>query len=618
MFHRRYILSGTAAGSLAALGFQVSETSAKARAIVATPGMKTSDPATAKALNAVFDATFKGLLVMSPGLCTAIGADKGELAYQKSKLDHSTDADRAKFLSFGRASLTALKGIDRSKLASMDRINLDTVIWDTTNQIDGATRFKGTTAGGPPYAVSQLTGSYPSTPDFLDSQHSVANKEDAEAYISRLHEFADVLNEETDNFFADNALGLTPPDFVLKRALELLKPMAATKAEDSNLVKGFARKLAEAKLDGDFVARASAHVGGPIQRALARQAEAVAAALPKSVHDAGIWRLPQGDERYAYAVKSGTTTSMTPDEVHKLGLDKVKEITAQIDIILKAQGLTKGTPGARMAAMYADPKLSYPNTDAAKDELLAYLNKMVADVYTHVPDYFNVLPKAKVTIKRVPKEIEAGAPGGYYNPGALDGSRPGAYYINLRDTAEQPKWLLPTLTHHEAVPGHHFQISIQQETDLPMLRKIGGFNAYVEGWALYAEQLSDEMGLYKDDPLGKAGYLHDALFRAVRLVVDSGMHHKRWSREKAIAYMVEFTGDKETAATTEIERYCVWPGQALGYMTGKLKWLKIRAAMQKHMGKAFSIKTFHDVGLTAGAVPLQVLEQVYRDRGLIV
>jgi uncharacterized protein (DUF885 family) len=271
-----------------------------------------------------------------------------------------------------------------------------------------------------------------------------------------------------------------------------------------------------------------------------------------------------------------------------------------------------------MRAMYADPKYIYPNTDDGKAQILSDLNAKVAAVQARLPSYFGVLPKTRVAIKRVPVATEAGAPGGYYNPASLDGSRPGMYYINLRDTAEIPSWTLSTLTYHESIPGHHLQLSIQQEAGgLPMLRKLSGFNAYMEGWALYAEQLAGEMGMYDSDPAGRIGYLHDALFRAVRLVVDTGMHNLGWSREQAIAYMVDQTGDTESGATTEIERYCVWPGQALGYMVGKLTWLKLRDAQKAKQGAAFDIKTFHDTGLLCGAVPLDVLSHVYKDAGLV-
>jgi uncharacterized protein (DUF885 family) len=288
----------------------------------------------------------------------------------------------------------------------------------------------------------------------------------------------------------------------------------------------------------------------------------------------------------------------------------VAQLSAQADSIMKAQGLTRGSVGQRYREMYSDPKFRYPNTDAGKEKLIADLNTKVQAIRARLPEYFGVLPKANVVIVRVPKYTEAGAPGGYYQNPSLDGSRPGRYYINLRDTAEVPSWTLPTLTYHEAIPGHHLQGSIQQEANLPLIRKITGFNAYVEGWALYSEQLAVEIGMYKDDPWGHLGQLHDAIFRGVRLVVDSGMHAMNWSREKAIKYYTDSIGDPEASATTEVERYCVWPGQACSYMVGKVTFLRLRDKAKKALGPRFDLRDFHDAVLLSGAVPLTVLENV--------
>ena len=265
--------------------------------------------------------------------------------------------------------------------------------------------------------------------------------------------------------------------------------------------------------------------------------------------------------------------------------------------------------GQRLRALYDDPKFRYPNTDEGKDKLLADLNRQVEAMEARLPQYFGTLPKTKLDIRRVPKATEAGAPGGYYQNGSLDGTRPGAYYINLRDTAEVPSWTLPTLTYHEGVPGHHLQLSLAQEAGLPTLRKIQFFSGYGEGWALYAEQLAVEMGVYENDPLGHVGQLHDSIFRAVRLVVDSGMHAKGWSREQAVKFYTDTIGDPETMAITEVERYCVWPGQACSYMLGKLDWLRLRAKARAALGSKFDIRTFHDAGLLPGAMPLPVLDQ---------
>ena len=337
-----------------------------------------------------------------------------------------------------------------------------------------------------------------------------------------------------------------------------------------------------------------------VQPALTAQIELFEGLAPRAVHDAGVGRLPRGEELYALSLKSYTTSPMPPAEIHQTGLDLIAQQSAEIDTILKGHGMTKGTVGERLRALYVDPQYIYPNTDAGKEQLLVYLNTLVAKVEAKLPEWFGTLPKAKLAIRRVPKFTEAGAPGGYYQPGALDGSRPGAYYINLRDTAEVPRWALSTLTFHEGIPGHHLQLSLAQETNLPLIRKVQFFSGYGEGWALYAEQLAVEMGMYADDPIAHVGQLHDAMFRSVRMVVDSGMHQMGWSRERAIAFMVDTLGDPATAATTEIERYCVWPGQACSYMLGKLEWLRLRAMAKAALGPRFDIRKFHDAGLPGG------------------
>jgi uncharacterized protein (DUF885 family) len=329
-----------------------------------------------------------------------------------------------------------------------------------------------------------------------------------------------------------------------------------------------------------------------------------------ATHDAGVWRLPRGADYYSASVLNQTTTTRKPAEIHRLGLDLVAEHAANIDELLKMQGMTQGTVGERLRAMFVDPRFQYPDTDAARATLLADLNGRVRSVRAKLPKYFATLPKSGVEIRRVPTEIEAGAPGGYYNLASLDGKRPGIYWINLRDTREQPKWLLPTLTYHESVPGHHLQLSIQQETGLPLIRKVSQYTAYVEGWALYAEQLAAEMGEYDHDPLGRIGQLHDSMFRAVRLVIDSGIHAMKWSREQAIRYFTETLGDPVTEATGEVERYCVWPGQACCYMLGKLKFLAERERAQKILGARFDIRKFHDAVLLSGAVPLDLMNGI--------
>ena len=316
-----------------------------------------------------------------------------------------------------------------------------------------------------------------------------------------------------------------------------------------------------------------------------------------AMHDAGVWRLPDGEAYYRDSLIYWATTGKSPAEIHQLGLDVVKDNAARIDALMKAQGMTKGSVGERLRVMSKDRRFIAPNTDAAKDRIIADLNGRVKQVRARLPQWFATLPKADVVIKRVPKNIEAGQPLGYYNNPSLDGKRPGMYWINLRDTAEDPSWTLPTLTYHESIPGHHLQLSIQQEAGLPLIRKLSFYSAYIEGWALYAEQLAVEMGLYDNDPLGHIGQLHDAMFRGVRLVVDSGMHAMKWSREQAVKYYTDTLGDPEVSAITEIERYCVWPGQACSYMLGKLAFLTERDKAKAALGTKFDIRKFHDAML---------------------
>jgi len=455
-------------------------------------------------------------------------------------------------------------------------------------------------------------GAYSAVPDFLDTQHSIETAADAEAYLARMSAFAAAMDQEAEQVRHDAALGVAPPDFIFTTTLAQMNDFAATPADKATLVSSVARRAEARGIAGDWAARAAKLYDAEVIPALRRQMALLESLRPRAVHEAGVARLPDGEAYYAVSLKAATTTDLTPAEAHKLGLDQVALITARLDEALKAQGLTQGAVWERLRAMFADPRFLYPNTDAGKAKLIADLNLKVQAVQARLPAWFGTLPKAKVEIRRVPPAIEAGASSNYQS-GTLDGSRPGAYYIVLRDTAEDPSFLLPTLTFHESIPGHHLQGSLQREANLPLLRKVIWFDAYGEGWALYAEQLAGEMGMYDDDPFGRIGYLHDALLRAARMVMDTGLHSQGWSREQAVRYFVENQGDPDSAAVTEVERYCVNPGQACSYMVGKLEWLRLRQLAKDRMGPRFDIRTFHDAGLLPGPTPLKVLDRIIRD-----
>jgi uncharacterized protein (DUF885 family) len=564
-----------------------------------------------QSLNALFDQFMKESLDLSPLTVTGLGLDTGERAAQKSALDDVSEAGIAKQKSLIASQYSRLKAFNRASLNGADAINYDAVIYGlrTSDAANKAFQY-GAVGAGSPYVLSQLSGSYQSLPSILDTQHTLESAADADAYLQRLAGFATLMDQELEVARHDIALGVTPPDFVLAKTLTQMRLLRAPAPERSPLTESIARRAQARNIPGHHARQAAVIVANQVYPALERQIGLIAALRKSATHDAGVWRLPRGADYYSASVLNQTTTPRKPAEIHRLGLDLVAEHSAHIDELMKMQGMTQGTVGERLRAMFVDPRFQYPDTDAARATLLADLNGRVRSVRAKLPKYFATLPKSGVEIRRVPTEIEAGAPGGYYNLASLDGKRPGIYWINLRDTREQPKWLLPTLTYHESVPGHHLQLSIQQETGLPLIRKVSQYTAYVEGWALYAEQLAAEMGEYDHDPLGRIGQLHDSMFRAVRLVIDSGIHAMKWSREQAIRYFAATLGDPVTEATGEVERYCVWPGQACCYMLGKLKFLAERERAQKILGARFDIRKFHDAVLLSGAVPLDLMNGI--------
>ncbi|HTL92340.1 MAG TPA: DUF885 family protein [Steroidobacteraceae bacterium] len=602
MLDRRQFLTA-ATGTLVSAAIA---TSFRRSAFAAAPAAS----GTTAQLNALFDAFMDERFKENPELVTVLGLDKDKYAWAKSRLTDASVAHARQLKRNNAARLKRLRAFGRGSLSGADRANYDTVEFQMETIARGEPFDYGDV--GRPYVLSQLTGAYQSVPTFLDRQRQIAVKADAEAYLARLRAFALVLDQETERLRHDAALKVVPPDFLIERTLEQMRTLRSASSADSILSTSIARRTQQLGLAGNYGEKAAHLVGAEVYPALDRQAKALADLRPRAVHEAGISRLPQGAAFYQLALRQSTTTGMTADEVHELGLDQAKALTASMDALLRAQGRSGGTVAERAQALARDPQYLYPNTDAGRQQILDYCNGLIKALQPHLPQYFRILPKAPVEIRRVPAYTEAGAPGGYYQIPALDGSRPGAFYINLRDTSEWAHWKLPTLVYHESEPGHHFQLAqVLELPSLPLIRKAGGsFSANTEGWALYAEQLCDEMGMYANDALGRLGMLQSALFRAARCVVDTGIHSKGWSRERAIDYMVETTGDNRSAMTTEVERYCTWPGQATSYKVGHTRWLALRADARQRLGAKFDMRDFHDVGLTAAPMPLSVLERV--------
>ena len=583
----------------------------------ATPAPAAPQPSESERLAALLDRVSTQILRESPERATSLGVSEQVAGGRYiDRLGDSTKEGARRYRGILEAALRDLGALDRTQLPARDIVTIDVVKTSFENSVANS-RYEVGGGAGAPYAVTQLTGSYTDFPDFMDQQHPLRTRDEADAYLARLRQYPRVLDEETAVVAEDAAHGVIAPDFAIDKALIQLDAFANTAPADTVLVQSLVRRLPENNEVSEsertrYVSAAEQIVREEIMPAYRRQIAEMQRQRRQAVHDAGIWRLPSGAEMYAAALRSRTTTPLSPDEIHDMGLELIAQLHGEMDQILRTQGLRRGTVAQRVQQLSRRSDQLYPNTDAGRAQILADLNAQTREIVAMMPRAFNVLARAQLEIRRVPVTTEAGSPGGYYQRASLDGSRPGAYYINLRNTHEWPKFTLPTLNYHEGVPGHHWQISIQQETgDTPFIRRaLIGFSAFSEGWGLYAEQLADELGIYADDPLGRLGYLQSAAFRASRLVCDTGIHSKRWSREQAIRSMVEATGDQESSVTTEIERYCVWPGQACSYMVGRQEINRIRARSQQTLGQRFDLKSFHDAMLANGAVPLSVLDRI--------
>lgn len=569
-------------------------------------------------LNALLDQLSIDTLREAPEFATSLGVSEEQAGGRY--IDRLADVSREGFRrqrEIAQRALEQLGTIDRAKLEGQDAVTYEVV---KTSLEDGlaAGAFEFGNGAQSPYVVTQLGGAYTQQPDFLSSRHPITTRDQTEAYLTRLQQYARVLDQESQMIADDAGHGMIPPDFCIDGAVTQLRGFAQTAPAQTVLVSSLAQRLPEvAEIpEGEraaFLTRAEGIVRDEVLPAYQRQIEALQAIRPRATHDAGILHRPQGAEMYAAALRAYTTTTMTADEIHEMGVELVNSLKSEIDAIFRAQGMTNGTVNERIQALGRRPDQRYPSTEAGRTQLLADLNAQVAAIRARMPEVCGRLARADLEIVRVPAYIEAGSPGGYYQQPALDGSRPGAYYINLRDPAnEWPKYSLPTLTYHEGIPGHHWQIAIQQESEgLPFYRSaLTFFGAFIEGWGLYAEQLADEMGVYANDPFGRIGYLNSAAFRASRLVVDTGIHAKGWSREQAIQSMAEATGGGGSGTITEVERYCVIPGQACSYMVGRQALNRMRDGARTTLGDRFDIKGFHDTLLSAGAVPLTVADNL--------
>ena len=553
---------------------------------------------------------FAKFAVANPEMLSSMRVLPDWLDFYSDDLADASPAEEERQFQQTKSDHDMLLTYDRSGLDAQGKLSYDVLEYFLRLQVEGD-KFRG--YGFP---VNQLFGVQSSLPDFLAQQHQVTNKGEAEDYIKRLNKFPQKFDQVMEGLRLYEGKGIVPPRFTVDKVITQMQGFAGTAPNENTLYVTFKAKLDKIpadKMDAatreDLLKRVEQTIKDTVYPAYAKLIAHEEALRAKADGNYGAWHLPDGEAYYAWCIRSHTTTEMTAAQIHDIGLAEVARISGEMDAILRSRDMTEGTIGDRVRTLTASPDQLFPNTPEGKKQLLAHFQAIIDNIDGKLWPAFDVPPKLGVKVEAVPEFSQATAPGAYYQPGAFDGSRPGIFYANLRNVAEMPRFTMRTLAYHEAIPGHHFQIAIQQELQgVPFFRRVLPFTAYSEGWALYTERLAWELG-FQNDPLDNLGRLRDEMMRAVRLVVDTGIHSKKWTREQAIQYMLDNTGMVETDVVAEIERYFVMPGQALGYKVGMIKILELREKAKKELGDKFDIRQFHNVILTSGALPMVLLER---------
>jgi uncharacterized protein (DUF885 family) len=596
------------------------ETLAGLAATTALPLLSTSAfaaPTTDAQANALLDSVANNLLRLYPTQATSLGVDTGALAALRSKLPDRSMAGQRRVADTVRADLARVEALDTSALSFPVRTSVEVAKYAFRTKLEGLTLPYGDApvAGdawrNTPYVVIQNVGAYIDTPQFLDTDHPVENGADAEAYLSRLAQYPHQLDGELSRMRDARAKGLVPPTFLIEKALSQLGIALKNTQQGGTIVDSLVRRTKEKKIPGNWDARARKIATAEVAPALQRQIDELRAERAVATDVAGMWSRPRGEEYYRWALKSSTTTSMTPDEVHQMGLEQLAELHGRMDPILTSLGYSQGTVGERMQALAKDPRYKFSEGDKGRAEIMAYIQERIARIRTVLPRGFKTMVPGHLEVKRMSPEQEPGAPGAYGGAGSIDGKIPGKFWINLRTTDLHSKYSLPDLAAHEAIPGHVWQGEYANK--LPLIRTLLSFNAYSEGWALYAEQLVDELGVYDDFPVGRLGYLQSIAFRCCRLVVDSGLHAKRWTRQQGVDFFVQRNGSNPLEVGSEVDRYCSWPGQACGYKVGHSTINRLRDKAKAELGPKYDLREFDDAVVLGGNVPMAVLAQNIND-----
>ena len=566
-------------------------------------------PATDAQASALLDSIGDNLLRLNPEGATSLGVDTGSRAKLRYQLADRTAAGQQRVAATLKSDLARAEAIDTSKLSFPVRTSVEVVKSAYSTALEGfALPYGDVAVGGwrnTPYVVIQNVGAYIDTPQLLDTDHPVENRADAEAYLSRLAQYPRQLNGELARMRAARAQGLVPPNFLIDKAIDQITISLKNSQQGGTLVDSLVKRTKEKGIVGDWAARARNIAVNEVAPALQRQIQELRAERTIATDVAGLWSRPHGDEFYRWALKASTTTNMSPDEVHQMGMQQLAELQGRMDPILKSIGYSRGTVGERMQALAKDPRYKFSEGDKGRDEIKAYIADRIAKIRTVLPRGFNTLVPGHLEVRRMSPEQEPGAPGAYGGAGSIDGKIPGKFWINLRSTDLHSKYSLPDLAAHEAIPGHVWQGEYANK--LPLIRTLLAFNAYSEGWALYAEQLVDELGVYDDFPVGRLGYLQSIAFRCCRLVVDSGIHAKRWTRQQGVDFFVQRNGSNPLEVASEVDRYCSWPGQACGYKVGHSTINRLRDKAMAELGPKYDLRAFDDAVVLGGNVPMDVL-----------
>ncbi|WP_340678726.1 DUF885 domain-containing protein [Paraglaciecola sp.] len=571
-----------------------------------------------KHLSALVENSTVTFVEQQPTLSTmlAIDPDKVGGTYNDRLPDYSISSMQ-NLQSEMKFEVNAMNEVDAILLSKDNQLHKK-VVTEILNYYAGAEHFSGgyidTWGGHLPYIINQISGPLIDVPKVMQEQQAVVSLQDARDYLARLSNFDGFVVNILNKYQDDIRSGIILPKKLHPKTLAFFDSFLAATPAEHGLVTSFKRKLQSSEINQEtqqnMLTKAAQLVENVVYPAYQRAKAAVIASEAVAKSDDGIWSQAGGEKFYLHAIQYLGDSSMSADAIHALGLSEVTRITQEMDSILNANGYAQGSVGERMLALAKEPTFLYADSDEGRQALIDDLNLQVKAVMDKAPQYYHTIPTQQVEVKRIPQVSEAGEPGGFYSPPSLDGKRNGIYWINLRDMSAVPKFSLKTLTYHEAVPGHHFQIAINMaQQDIGLLRQNAPFNAYVEGWALYSEQVAKEMGMYENDPFGDLGRLQAELYRAVRLVVDTGLHRKKWSREQAIEYFHNTTGTSMTDVVAEVERYMAWPGQALGYKLGMLQFVELRELAQKQLADKFDLKAFHDVMLLPGARPMSIVRE---------